>query len=89
MALGGGGPGDGIDLGPVGGGGKDLFLVRFSICINHRSVGTKTGATILLNMARFLAETADNGFRFPMITISVEATKVRFERRLPVGSGWC
>ena len=46
------------------GGGEDLLLVWFSICINHRSIGAKMGATILLNMAQFLAEMANNGFRF-------------------------
>ena len=35
-------------------------------------------------MSWFLTETANNGLRFTVITISVETTKVRFERRLPL-----
>ena len=85
MALGGVVRGHGVDLRPVGGGGgEDLLLVWLSVCINHWSFGAKTGATILLNVARFLAETANNGFRFTVISVSVEATKVRLEQRLPL-----
>ena len=88
MALGGVVQGNGIDLGPIGGGGggKDLLLVRFSVCIDHQSIGAKTGATILLNVAGFLAETTNNGFRFSVIAVSIaiETTKVWFKWRFPL-----
>ena len=35
-------------------------------------------------MARFLTETANNGLRFTVISVSIETTKVRLERRLPL-----
>ena len=85
MALGGVFQGDGADLGPIGGGsGKDLLLIRFAVGINHRSVGEEMGATLLLDMVRFLAETANNGFGLSVVPVSVEATKIQLEWRLPL-----
>ena len=85
MALGGVVQGDGADLGPIGGGGgEDLLLIRLPIGVNHRSVGAKTGMAIFLDMAQFLAETANNSFGFSVVPVSIEATKIRFEWRLPL-----
>ena len=60
MALG-GGSGDGADLGPIGG-SKDLLFIRLPIGVNHQSVGEEVGLAVFLQVARLLAETANNSF---------------------------
>ena len=92
MAFGSGGVicGHGVDLGPVGGGGgEDLLFVRLAVGINHRGIGTKAGATVLLYVTWLLAETANNGLGLTIVAISVESAEVRPERRfsLPEADG--
>ena len=86
MALGSGGVicGHGIDLGSVGGGGgEDLLFVRLAICIDHRGIGTKAGATVLLYVSWLLAETANNGLGLTVVAISVESAEVGLNGGLP------
>ena len=86
VALGGGIGDDGINLGSVvgsgSGSGKDLLFIGLPIGINHWSIGEEASRAIFLNMARLLAEMANNSFRFTIV--SVEGVEVGLEWQLPL-----
>ena len=73
MALGGS---DGVELGPVVGGGSsnDLLLLGLPIGIDHWSIGMEASIAVLLHMARLLTEMANNSFGFTIASISIDGS---------------
>ena len=63
---------------------KTFFFVGIPIGINHQSIGTEVSQAILLNVARLLAETANNSFGFTIVSIFIEAVEIGLEWWFPL-----
>ena len=61
---------------------KTFFFVGLPIGVNHQSVGEEVGLAVFLQVARLLAETANNSFWFTIVSVSIEAAEVGLELRL-------